>query len=161
MGRRVHADAAADLPALRRSVLLELALALVVLALTSVLVQESPTAAAATAQPIDVTRTLQGTAGPSGTVEISLAPATSGINSLHLYLNDRTGQPTQPAGIQVALTNRARGIGPLNVILQPAGPGHYVADALNIPGTGTWTLTVTVRVDEFTATTASTTFPVR
>jgi copper transport protein len=60
----------------------------------------------------------------------------------------------------VSLTNQADKIGPLNVILQPAGPGHYIADALNIPGGGTWTLTVVVRVDEFTATTASTTFPV-
>jgi copper transport protein len=160
MGRHVHADAAADLPTLRRSVLVELVLAVVILGLTSVLVQESPTASAVAAQPIDVTKTLQGTSGSSGTVEISLAPATSGVNSLHLYLDDTSGQPTQPAGIQVTLTNRARGIGPLNVILQPAGPGHYLADALNIPGSGTWTLTVVVRVDEFTATTASTTFSV-
>jgi copper transport protein len=161
MGRRVHADAAADLPTLRRAVLVELVLAVVVLGLTSVLVQESPTASAAAAQPIDVTKTLQGTSGSSGTVEISLAPATSGVNSLHLFLDDASGQPTQPAGIRVTLTDQARGIGPLDVILQPAGPGHYLADALNIPGSGTWTLTVIVRVDEFTATTASTTFRVR
>jgi copper transport protein len=160
MSRRVHADAAADLPALRRSVLVELALAAGILGLSSVLVGESPAAAAA-AQPVDVTRPLQGTAGTDGRVEISVAPATAGVNSLHLFLFDPTGQPTQPAGIQVSLTDRADGIGPLDVILQPAGPGHYVADRMNIPGTGTWTLTVTVRVDEFTATTAHTTFPVR
>jgi copper transport protein len=160
LGRRVHADAAADLPALRRSVLVELALAIGILALTSVLVGESPNASAAAAQPIDVTRTLQGTAGSSGTVEISLAPAARGVNSLHLFLSNRSGEPFQPAGIQVSLSDRADEIGPLNVILQPAGPGHYVADALNIPRSGTWTLSVVVRVDEFTATTASTTFPV-
>jgi copper transport protein len=160
LGRHVHADAAADLPMLRRSVLVEFALAIGILALTSVLVGESPTASASTAQPIDVVRTLQGSAGPSGKVEISLAPATSGVNSLHLFLVDASGEPFQPAGIQVSLTNQADKIGPLNVILQPAGPGHYIADALNIPGGGTWTLTVVVRVDEFTATTASTTFPV-
>jgi copper transport protein len=32
---------------------------------------------------------------------------------------------------------------------------------MTIPGAGTWTLTVTVRLDEFTATTARTDFPVR
>jgi copper transport protein len=30
-----------------------------------------------------------------------------------------------------------------------------------IPGAGTWTLSVSVRLDEFTATTAGTDFPVR
>jgi copper transport protein len=74
---------------------------------------------------------------------------------------DSSGQLTQPAGIQVSLTNKEASIGPLNVPLAPAGPGHYLADAMNIPGSGTWTLVVTVRVDEFTATTASTSFPVR
>jgi copper transport protein len=49
----------------------------------------------------------------------------------------------------------------LDVELLPAGPGHYVADGMPIPMPGTWTLTVAVRVDEFTASTASTTFPVR
>jgi copper transport protein len=32
---------------------------------------------------------------------------------------------------------------------------------MDIPAAGTWTLTVTVRADEFTAYTASTKFPVR
>jgi hypothetical protein len=32
---------------------------------------------------------------------------------------------------------------------------------MDIPGTGTWTLSVEVRVDAFTAAVASTTFPVR
>jgi copper transport protein len=162
LGRRVHADAAADLPTLRRSVLVELALAVVILVLTSVLVQQSPTvsAAAAGGQPFDVTKPLQGSSGSSGTVEFSLAPATSGINSLHIYLQNAAGEATQPAGIKVQLANRDRGIGPLNVVLQPDGPGHYAANSMNIPGSGTWTLTVIVRADEFTATTASTTFKV-
>jgi hypothetical protein len=32
---------------------------------------------------------------------------------------------------------------------------------MDIPGTGTWTVTVEVRRDQFTAAVASTTFPVR
>ena len=49
---------------------------------------------------------------------------------------------------------------PLPVELQPAGPGHSIGDA-DVPTPGTWTVTVTVRLDEFTALTADTTFPVR
>ena len=71
------------------------------------------------------------------------------------------GRPTQPAGIEVSLTEESQGIGPLDVEIAGAGPGHYTADALSIPGAGTWTLTVTLRLDEFTATRASTEFPVR
>lgn len=159
---KTHIRAAAEtLPSFRRSLLLEAALALVILGLTAVLVGESPASAATAPQPFDVTRTLQGNAGPAGSVEVSLAPATPGINSLHLYVFDKSGQLTQPAGIQVTITNPSDQIGPLDVKLLPAGPGHYIAPAMNIPGAGTWTLAVTVRVDEFTATAASVTFPVR
>jgi copper transport protein len=154
------ADLPAALPAFRRSVLLEGALAAVVLALTAVLVG-SPPAADAAPQPVDVTLPLQTSSGTDGSVEVSVAPAGTGVNSLHVYLFDERGQLAQPAGISVSLRNEAGSIGPLAVKLQPAGPGHWVADAMDIPGAGTWTLTVTVRVDEFTATTASTHFPVR
>jgi copper transport protein len=61
----------------------------------------------------------------------------------------------------VTLTEEAQEIGPIDVALEPAGPGHYVGDGMAIPGAGTWTLAVTVRLDEFTAGTATTTFPVR
>ena len=148
------------MPELRRSVLVEVAVAAVVLALSAVLVGLPP-ARAAVAQPVDATMPLQGAAGPSGSVQVSIDPARPGGNALHLYLFDDAGRLTQPAAITVSLTEASQQIGPLDVKLQPGGPGHYIADDMNIPGAGTWTLTVTVRLDEFTATTASTDFPVR
>ena len=153
-------SAAAHVPALRRSVLVEVAVAAVVLALSAVLVGLPP-ARAAVAQPVDALLPLQSSTGPSGSVQVSIDPARPGGNVLHLYLFDDTGQLTQPAGITVSLSEASQQIGPLDVELQPAGPGHYLADAMDIPGAGTWTLAVSVRLDEFTATTASTDFPVR
>jgi copper transport protein len=153
-------DLDAALPSFRRSVLVEVALAAVVLALTAVLVG-SPPAAAAAAQPVDVVLPLQTSSGRDGSVEVSIVPASPGPNSLHLYLFDQQGRLTQPAGITVSLRDQAAGVGPLDVPLLPAGPGHYTADAMDIPGTGTWTVTVEVRRDQFTAAVASTTFPVR
>jgi copper transport protein len=94
-------------------------------------------------------------------VQVSVDPARPGANTLHVYLFDDNGQLTQPADIKVTLTEREQQIGPLAVELAPAGPGHYVGDGMSVPGAGTWTLTVTVRLDEFTATTATTDFPVR
>ena len=121
----------------------------------------TPPARSALAQPVDVTLPLQGTSGAEGSVQISVDPAQPGPNVLHIYLFDDAGQLTQPAGIEVTLTEPSQQLGPIDVDLQPGGPGHYVGDGMSIPGAGTWTLAVSVRVDEFTATTAQTTFPVR
>jgi copper transport protein len=159
-GHVLSESAAEHVPALRRSVLVEVAVAAVVLALSAVLVGLPP-ARAAVAQPVDALLPLQSATGPSGSVQVSVDPARPGGNTLHLYLFDDTGRLTQPAGITVSLTEASQQIGPLAVALQPAGPGHYVADGMDIPGAGTWTLAVSVRLNEFTATTASTDFPVR
>jgi copper transport protein len=159
--RQVQSESAAEhLPMLRRSVVVELLLAVVVLAVTSVLVA-TPPAKSAVAQPVDVTVPLEGSAGPQWSAQISVDPARPGPNTLHVYLFDEVGRLTQPAGIDVTLTEPDQELGPLAVDLQPAGPGHYVGDGMTIPGAGTWTLAVSVRVDEFTATTARTVFPVR
>jgi copper transport protein len=159
-GQLQSESAAEHVPALRRSVLVEAAVAAVILALSAVLVGLPP-ARGAVAQPVDVTLPLQGSAGPSGSVQVSIDPARPGPNTLHLYLFDDSGRLTQPAGITAGLTEKSQEIGPLDVKLQPAGPGHYVGDGMTIPGAGTWTLTVSVRLDEFTATTATVDFPVR
>ena len=154
----VHAE---RLGVLRRSVLVELAGAVVVLALSAVLVSQPP-ARAAVAVPVEVTVPLQSAAGSTGngTAQITLEPARPGPATMHVYLFDADGQLTQPQQIAVSLTETGQQIGPLDVELAGAGPGHYVGDPV-LPTAGTWTLTVTVRLDEFTAVTASTVFPVR
>ena len=140
--------------------LVEAAVAAAVLVLSAVLVG-TPPARAAVAEPVDVTLPLQSAAGESGSVQLSVDPARTGANTLHVYLFDDEGRLDQPADLRVTLTEPQQEIGPLDVELEPAGPGHWVADGMSIPGAGTWTLAVSVRLDEFTATTASTDFPVR
>ena len=153
-------SAAEHVPALRRSVLVEATIAAVVLVLSAVLVG-TPPARSAVAEPVDVLLPLEGSAGPSGSVQLSVDPARPGPNTMHVYLFDDTGRPTQPAAITVSLTEASQDIGPLDVELEPAGPGHWVSDGMTISGAGTWTLAVSVRLDEFTATVARTGFPVR
>ena len=114
-----------------------------------------------TSAPAVVTvRTADGAAG-NGTVQVSVTPASPGPTTLHVYLYDEEGQLTQPREVHVTLTERDQQIGPLEVELAAGGPGHYVGEGATLPAAGTWTLTVTVRLDEFTAATASTVFPVR
>jgi copper transport protein len=92
---------------------------------------------------------------------VSVAPASPGPTTLHVYLYDADGELTQPREVHVTLAERQQQIGPLEVDLAGAGPGHYVGDGTVLPTAGTWTLTVSVRLDEFTAATASTVFAVR
>jgi copper transport protein len=133
-----------------------------VLALSAVLVG-TPPARAAVAAPVEATLPLQlaGGATAGGEVQVTLTPASPGPTTLHVYLYDEAGQLTQPREVHVSLTERQQQIGPLEVDLVAGGPGHYVGDGTTLPTAGTWTLTVSVRLDEFTAATASTVFPVR
>ncbi|WP_336031960.1 copper resistance CopC/CopD family protein [Geodermatophilus sp. FMUSA9-8] len=161
--RPVEVEAAtADLGALRRSVLVEVVIGAVVLALSAVLVG-TPPARSQVAESVDVTLPLQGEDGSSaaGSVQITVDPAATGPNTLMVYLFDQAGQLTQPQEIRVTLTESAQEIGPLEVDLVPSGPGHYIGDAVSIPTPGAWTVTVSVRLDEFTAATASTDFTAR
>lgn len=151
-----------DQRALRRSVVVEAGAVAIILALSAVLVG-TPLAKSAVAQPVDVTLPLQDASGTAGLgqVQLSIDPAGTGANTLHLYLFDEAGQLAQAQDIRVSMTAPAQEVGPLPVDLQPAGPGHSVSEAMSIPTKGAWTLSVTVRLDEFTAATAATDFMVR
>jgi copper transport protein len=151
----------AQLSVFRRAVLVELVGAVVVLVLSAVLVSQVP-AEASMATPVDVTVPLQSAAGTAGTgsVQLTVDPARPGATTVHVYLLDAEDRLVQPRQIAVTLTELAQEIGPLDLDLAPAGPGHYIAEP-SFPAAGSWTLTVTVRLDEFTAVTASTVFPVR
>lgn len=147
---------------LRRSVLVEVVLVAVVLAVTAVLVGTPPARSAAT-RPVDVILPLQGSADAetAGSVQITVDPAGVGANTLHVFVFDESGQPAQPQDVRVTLTETGQQIGPLEVDLAPNGPGDFIGDDMSVPTAGTWTLTVSVRVDEFTAATATIEFEAR
>jgi copper transport protein len=158
---RTQSDGARDqLPSLRRSMLVEAVLGAAIVLISAVLVG-TPPAQAIAADPVDVTMQLEGSSGEAGSVQVTVAPAQAGSNVLQLYLYDEEGRATQPEQIRVAIVEEQQEIGPLDVEIAAAGPGRYVAQDMTVPTAGTWRLTVTVRLDEFTATTASTTFTVR
>jgi copper transport protein len=158
---RTQSDGARDqLPSLRRSMLVEAVLGAAIVLISAVLAG-TPPAQAIAADPVDVTMQLEGSSGAAGSVQVAVAPAQAGSNVLQLYLYDEEGRATQPEQIRVAIVEEQQEIGPLAVEIAAAGPGRYIAQDMTVPTAGTWRLTVTVRLDEFTATTASTTFAVR
>lgn len=140
---------------LRRSVTVEAGLLVAVLAVTGWLVNASPVepAAVGATGPSGVA----GAAVPaertvplgSGQVTARLTPGTSGINSLEFTVVDANGQPVQPVSDPtVSVTMPAAGVGPLTRPVSVTGPGAYQA-VLDLPLSGQWLVTISVRISEF------------
>lgn len=144
---------------LRRSVTVEAGLLVAVLAVTGWLVNASPTlpTAAGAAAGAAGTGGAGVTPGPvrqtvplgSGQVIARLTPATAGVNSLEFSVVDANSQPLQPVSDPtVSVTMPAAGVGPLTRPVSATGPGAYQA-VLDLPLSGQWVVTISVRTSEF------------
>ena len=118
---------------------------LVVFGVTAALVGYAPPIDLASG-PFSTTTSL----GPAE-LEMTVEPARVGLNTVHIYLIDaRTGaQFTATKELTVTARLPAKGIGPLPLKPNLAGPGHYVLSSAVLSPGGTWQLLVTDRVSEF------------
>jgi copper transport protein len=158
--RRLAAEGAATGAAgrvLRRTLRAEVALVIVVLGVTSALVSYAPPKSSASGPYSTTTR--------MGPIELqtTLDPARVGANELHVYLFDaRSGAPyTKTKELTVEAALRDKGIGPLEATMHKAGPGHYIAETLQLVPGGTWDLTVVDRLSDFDEYTKTLKVPVR
>ncbi|MFG2819465.1 copper resistance protein CopC [Kitasatospora sp. NPDC048365] len=158
---------------LRRTVMVEAAVAVAVLVVTTMLTNSPPgrvaqAASAATAQtPAPGVSTVPGrtvelkipydtggrTPNAKGTATVSINPAAVGPNAVGLKLDDSTGQPTEVPEIELAFTLPDRDLGPLPVALKSEGIGRWSGTA-QLPLAGNWVVSVTVRssdIDQVTA----------
>jgi copper transport protein len=147
------------LAALRRSVVWEAGVAAVVLGLTAALVaippgghDHGPDVAAVPAGPFLGSLALPG----SGDVQVWVDPARTGRNQVVLNVRDQRGINQSVPEVRLRLQLPEAGIDPLPVSLTRTGPGQFVADGVDIPVAGTWTLDVHVRTTEFEETTVDT-----
>jgi copper transport protein len=147
---------------LRRSVLIEAAVAVGVLAVTTMLTNSppgrvaaaTPAAAAAPApggQAQDRTVRLQlpydtggKEAGAKGTATLTVTPATTGGNQLTLVVAGGDGKPVDVPETQVSFTLPDRDLGPLPVKLAHTGTGTWTGTA-QLPLAGDWVAAVVVR----------------
>jgi copper transport protein len=133
---------------LRRTLRAEVALIVAVLAVTGALTGYAPptAATAAKAGPVSVTQRM----GPLD-VQTTVDPARVGPNAVHMYLfKAADGAPfTGTKELTVKATLPSRNIGPLELTMHRAGPGHYVADAVTLSPGGDWRLQITDRVSDF------------
>ncbi|HTC59064.1 MAG TPA: CopD family protein [Solirubrobacteraceae bacterium] len=129
----------------RRTMRGELALMLVVFGVTAALVSYAPPIDAASG-PFSTTTSL----GPAE-LEMTVEPARVGLNTIHLYLIDAKSGAQFTATKELTVTAKlpAKGIGPLPLQANLAGPGHYALNSAELSLGGTWQIRVLDRVSEF------------
>ncbi|MEV1062841.1 copper resistance protein CopC [Streptomyces sp. NPDC050263] len=166
----------ADRFGLRRSVLAEAGVAVVLLAVTTVLTSTEPgrteqDAAKATrassssssdssadstsgALTLDMSFDTGGTDG-KGVVSVDLDPARAGANEMHVYVTRPNGRAFDVPEVKVAFTLEAQDIGPLPVVPDHITTGHWSANGVQIPMAGEWKIAVTVRTSDIDQVTVS------
>ena len=150
-----------DRPARRRFarvVAVELALLVVVLGVTAVLVAEPPAKAQLAVAGGIVSR--DGKIGPYR-FTLTFDPARTGSNEIHVYLLDSTGSLAPVDEIAVSVTLPAVDVGPLRFEATPAGPGHGIVTAAELPLPGDWNLQLDVRKGEFDQWSTTIAIPIR
>ncbi|MDT0609761.1 copper resistance CopC/CopD family protein [Streptomyces lancefieldiae] len=156
---------------LRRSVLAEASVAVVLLVITTLLTQTEPgrteeeaknatPPSAASATPSSGTVTLDipfdtGSQNGKGLVRVELDPARVGANDLHLYIESPDGNALDIPEVKVAFTLKAKDIGPLPVVPDHITTGHWSAGGVQIPMAGDWEVAVTVRTSDIDQVTVS------
>lgn len=157
---------------LRRSVLAEAGVAVVLLAVTTALTVAEPgrtveeaEAATSTAQQSDVAGDSgalaldipfdTGSQDGKGVVRVDIDPARVGGNEMHVYVQRANGRVFDIPEVKVAFTLKAKDIGPLPVVPDRIATGHWTAVGVQIPMAGNWEVAVTVRtsdIDQVTVT---------
>ena len=154
---------------LRRSVLAEAGIAVVLLAVTTALTSTEPgrTAeqeanraggAAATApakhEPVSLSLPFDtGGQNGKGSARLTLDPARSGANVMRVNIYGPDGKPLDVPEVKVSFTLTAEKIGPLPIVPQRAAPGRWTADPVLLPMPGDWRLRLTVRTSDIDQTT--------
>ncbi len=142
----------ARLSVLRRSVGVEVGLAVAVLAVTALLVNAVP----GTTADDDAASEGGGGGGPFSTVvhgsiaavDIAVDPAAVGPADVRIGISDHAGGSLETEEVTASLTLPDRDIGPLDVPLVAGSPGQYAAEGVEIPFAGVWQLEVVVRTSD-------------
>ncbi|MEU8263774.1 CopD family protein, partial [Micromonospora sp. NPDC048999] len=144
---------------LRRSVVGEVVLGVVVVSITAVLVNTVP-ARTSYAPPVHVTVPVPAGDGDGdgdgagvglrgGSVEVTIEPARSGSNVADIYLTGQDGSLVAVPEIFGELQSPDRTVTALPVKISAAEPGHYVANPMSVPFPGSWVLRLDIRISDF------------
>jgi copper transport protein len=140
-------DEAVELRHLRRTVWVEIAFAAAALAATALLVNAVPAKTANAEQAGGATGVTM--KSDEVWVDVTVAPARTGRNDVHVSALEPAGAPKDVAELTISLDLPGRAIGPIDVPLRRLSPGHYLSPGLDIPLAGEWRVTAKARLDDF------------
>jgi len=140
-----------------RAVGAELLIMAAIVGVTAVLVTEPP--AKASIKPPKLFSTI----APIGDLEVNLTvePARTGPNVIHLYFYTQAGVPANTAEAKLSASLPSKNLGPLRISLQKIVPSHYTTPGAVFPQPGEWVVTIEARRGEFEALTQNITVPIR
>ncbi|MGK5728959.1 copper resistance CopC/CopD family protein [Streptomyces sp. URMC 124] len=151
---------------LRRAVLAEAGVAVVLLAVTTLLTGTQPgraeTEQRQAASSGGPRTTAPNASGPAevkipydtggtngrGTAVVRIDPARSGNNSLDVSVTDPAGKAVDVPELEVSFTETRKNIGPLRTSLRRGPAGRWQASGFQLPMAGEWQLTLTVRTSD-------------
>ncbi|WP_371548156.1 copper resistance CopC/CopD family protein [Streptomyces sp. NBC_00554] len=150
---------------LRRSVLAEVSVGIVVLVVTTLLTgtqsgraaTESAAAVSAAEQPTGSSTLIPfdvGTPGGRGKVQIELAPGRVGENSVQAVIFGPDGGIATVPELRLTFSLPKQDVGPIDAQLTDKG-GYWATDGLTLPLAGTWTMKATVRTTDIDQVTVS------
>jgi copper transport protein len=162
-GAAGHDDTVEAGSMLRRAVLMEAGVLVVVLGVTGFLVDQPPQAGAgstgAGTATVAQTNTQAAELGEDHRVYATLTPAGPGPNVLRLQIQDPAGEPVEAAAVPTAKL-RSGDVDLGSLALRSVGAGTWEADVV-LPKGGTWEVTVGLRLGEFESPLGVLKFPVR
>ena len=135
-------DDATEVRNLRRSVVIEVVIAVVILGVTALLVNTPPGRSAESAP---VAKVLE---GDELSLDVTVDPADVGENTIHATALTPAGAPLDVQEMELTLRQPDREIAPIDVPLERLGTGHYVAYDFGIPIAGDWVLTASALLDD-------------
>lgn len=135
----------ADTP-VRRSVVLEALLGLVVLALAMGFRLAPPPSAIAApyADPVSIHIHTD-----KAMADLAATAPFPGATGFRLTLADGDFLPLDPKEVMLVLTDRTAGIGPLTASAKQAGPGEWAVAPMTLPTPGPWEVRITLLITDF------------
>jgi copper transport protein len=126
---------------LRRTVLVEAVLGIVVVGLAAGMVAQPPRPAVPT-RPYDATITANGVIAG-----VTISPGRVGSNEVHILITPPGGSITPVVGVSARVSLPSAGVPFSPVTITPEGPNHF-SGVVTFPKAGDWTLEVVVKVTD-------------
>jgi copper transport protein len=141
---------------LRRGLMTEVVLGVIILVVTALLVNAAPARGQSSGPYLATLKS------DKVSFDITVTPAKRGANEMHLFTLDPSGTGTTVDATEVSaeMSQPAKDIAPIEVKLIRLAPGHYTSAGFSVPFAGDWKLTVKAVLNDVDESSATTTVPI-